>query len=359
MVIERITLHRLKLPLKVPYRLSLAEIRHFDTLLVDMQDDQGRVGLGEATLLTGYTDETVEHCWALASSLADEIVHQPIDAAKSIIMRSSQVAPFTTTALVTAIEMLEQSPHLRTEQSITVPLLALINGQEVNTLTPEIDGLIADGYTTLKVKVGFAVDADLARVRRIQRLVAGRARLRLDANQGYDRADACRFASTLDPDGIELLEQTCAAGDWDAAQSVAKVSTVPLMLDESIYDITDIDKAADLGVVSYIKFKLMKAGGLARLASILAHIRDRGMEPVLGNGVACDVGCWMEACMAPRHITNAGEMNGFLKTSDSLLRKPLIVEGNAIKLEPNFRPALNEEMVARYSEATRRFPLSS
>jgi L-alanine-DL-glutamate epimerase-like enolase superfamily enzyme len=354
--IERITLHRLKLPLKVPYRLSLAEIHHFDTLLVDMQDDQGQVGLGEATLLTGYTDETVEQCWILASRLAGEIVNQPLDAAKSIIMRSGQVAPFTATALVTAIEMLEQSPHLRTEQSVAVPLLALIHGQEVNALTPEIDALIADGYTTLKLKVGFDVDADLARVQMIQRLTAGRARIRLDANQGYDRADACRFASALDPDGIELLEQTCAAGDWDAAQSVAKVSTVPLMLDESIYDITDIDKAADLGVASYIKFKLMKAGGLARLANILAHIRDRDMEPVLGNGVACDVGCWMEACMVPGHITNAGEMNGFLKTSDSLLRKPLVVEGNAIKLESNFRPALNEEMVARYSEATKRFP---
>ncbi len=356
MLIEHITLHRLKLPLKVPYRLSLAEIRHFDTLLVDMQDDQGRVGLGEATLLTGYTDETVAQCWTLASRLAGEIVNQPLDAAKSIITQSSQVAPFTATALVTAIEMLEQSPHLFIEQSVAVPLLALVHGQDVDALTSEIDALMADGYTTLKVKVGFDVDADLARVQVIQRLVAGRARIRLDANQGYDRDDACRFARSLDPDDIELLEQTCAAGDWDAAQSVAKVSTVPLMLDESIYDIADIDKAADLGVASYIKFKLMKAGGLARLANVLAHIRDRSMEPVLGNGVAGDVGCWMEACMVPGHITNAGEMNGFLKSSDSLLQKPLVVEGNTIKLESNFRPALDEEMVARYSEATRRFP---
>ncbi len=44
--------------------------------------------------------------------------------------------------------------------------------------------------------------------------------------------------------------------------------------------------------------------------------------------------------MVPGHTTNAGEMNGFLKTSDSLLHKPLVVEGNAIKLDSNFRPAL-------------------
>ena len=42
----------------------------------------------------------------------------------------------------------------------------------------------------------------------------------------------------------------------------------------------------------------MKMGGLASPGSGLARIRELGMEPVLGNGVACEVGCWMEACIA-------------------------------------------------------------
>jgi hypothetical protein len=55
-----------------------------------------------------------------------------------------------------------------------------------------------------------------------------------------------------------------------------------------------------------------------RSRGIAAH-RELGMEPVLGNGVACEVGCWMEACVARTLIGNAGEMNGFLKPVTRLL----------------------------------------
>lgn len=354
--IQRITLHRLKVPLTTPYKLSLAEIRAFDTVLVQAQAGDGRTGLGEATLLTGYTNESIEQSWRLACALASRVAGESYHAAKNIIDGSRAVAPFTVTALNTAVEMLERSAYLNTDKPVVVPLLALVHAADADALTREIDGLIDQGYDTLKVKIGFDVGTDLARVRLIQRLVGGRARLRLDANQGYGREEACRFARSLDPEGIELLEQTCAAGDWEAAQSVADASRVPLMLDESIYDLADVDRAAELGVASYIKFKLMKAGSLARLAQALTHIRTRGMEPVLGNGVACDIGCWMEACMVPGQIRNAGEMNGFLKTNSSLLQRPLTVEHGCIRLEADFRPAIDQAVVARYARASETFP---
>lgn len=356
MKLTGVKLHRLKVPLQVPYKLSLGEIKAFDTLLTEIRADDGQVGLGEATLLTGYTHETVGQAWALACELAAKIVGGPVAAAKEIIAPTITTAPFTATALLTAIEMLEGSAHLGIANPKQVPLLALVHGMREPELASEIEQLLKEDYRTLKIKIGFDADADLKRVRLIQRLVAGRARLRLDANQAYDAETACRFAGTLDPQGIELLEQTCAAGDWRAAQAVAKVATVPLMLDESIYDLSDVDRAAELGVARYIKYKLMKAGSLERLAQALAHIRARGMEPVLGNGVACDVGCWMEACIAAEHIGNAGEMNGFLKLREPLLVQPLIVQGDTIALKVGFTPRLNDAAVARYRDAEASFP---
>lgn len=351
MSIAQITLHRLQVPLKVPYRLSLAEIRAFDTLLVLMRDRDGRRGLGEATYLSGYTHESLDQGWDLANELGRRIVGQPNEHAHEILAGAVRDAPFTATALTTALEMLTGSPYLRIARPRNVPLLALVYGTDAAALEPELDALIEQGYRTLKVKIGFDAERDLERVRLIQRLVRDRARLRLDANQAYGREEACRFAAALDPEGIELLEQTCAAGDWPAAQAVARVSAVPLMLDESIYDLGDVERAAELKAARYIKFKLMKAGGLERLARALDRIRACGMEPVLGNGVACDVGCWMEACMVEGHITNAGEMNGFLKTERSLLRAPPAVDGSAIRLEPRFVPTLDETVITRYSMA--------
>jgi L-Ala-D/L-Glu epimerase / N-acetyl-D-glutamate racemase len=356
MKLTRIKLHRLKVPLRVPYKLSLGEIKVFDTLLAETRAENGRVGLGEATLLTGYTHETVEQAWALARRLAAKIVGGPVAAAKKIIAPTIATAPFTATALLTAIEMAEGSSHLEIESPKQVHLLALVHGMHEPELANEIEQLLDRGYRTLKIKIGFDGDADLKRVRLIQRLVAGRARLRLDANQAYDTETACRFAAALDPQGIELLEQTCAAGDWHAAQAVAKAATVPLMLDESIYDLGDVDRAAELGAAHYIKYKLMKAGSLERLVQALAHIRARGMEPVLGNGVACDVGCWMEACIAADHIGNAGEMNGFLKLREPLLVQPLVVQRDAIALKVGFAPRLDDAAVARYRAAEASFP---
>ena len=42
---------------------------------------------------------------------------------------------------------------------------------------------------------------------------------------------------------------------------MAKVARVPMMLDESIFGLKDIERAADLGIASFIKLKLLKMGG--------------------------------------------------------------------------------------------------
>jgi L-Ala-D/L-Glu epimerase len=256
-------------------------------------------------------------------------------------------APFTATAFGTALEMLENADLLDVEHPVSVPVLGLLHATETGAIERECAALFDAGFATLKVKVGWDAKADAAMVGRVQRAIRGRGTLRLDANQGYNRDDACRFASSLDPQDIELFEQPCAAGDWDSACAVAQVATVPMMLDESIYGLEDIRRAADLKAARYIKVKLMKLGGLARLAAAIDTIRDCGMEPVLGNGVACDVGCWVEACVARGRIRNAGEMNGFLKPTHSLLRNPLGFERGAIALEAGYRPALDPDALAR------------
>ena len=125
--------------------------------------------------------------------------------------------------------------------------------------------------------------------------------------------------------------------------AVARECPLPLMLDESIYDEADIDRAATLSASRFVKVKLMKFVSLDRLAAAIERIRSHGIEPVLGNGVAGDIGCWMETCIAARHIGNAGEMNGWTKMRRSLLRNPLRIEQGAVQLPAGWRPQLDLE----------------
>ncbi len=329
-------LHLLSLPLREPYKLAMGPVAAFDSLLVEVIAGQGvrTAGWGEATILTGYTDETVDGAWATAQRLAAALVGTDASSGGRLLRDAFPTAPFTVSAFRSAIEFAAEPLLLAGDAPRRVPLLAGLNATDQAGIEAEMEAAIAAGFGTLKVKVGFDAEADLARCRLIQRLNAGRLRLRVDGNQGFTREEACRFAAALDADSIELLEQPCAAGDWDAAVAVARVAAVPMMLDESIYGPDDIRRAADLGCARFIKLKLMKMGGVAALEAGLALIRGLGMEPVLGNGVASEIGCWAEAAVAHRMIRNAGEMNGFLRPRACLLSAPLRQEGGAVLLPP-------------------------
>lgn len=345
--LTQIDLYRLSLPLTTPYHLAFGDVEAFDTILVVLRDAEGGEGCGDATVLTGYTDETIEASWPLAQQIARELVDRPLAAAKAGALGHLRAAPFVATAFASALEMLEGADALRFDEDIVVPVLGTINDTEPERMRAQIDRLCAAGYRTLKIKVGSSTaQADARRIGAALDHVAGRAGLRVDANQGYAPADAIAFANAVPSEGIELFEQPCKAGDWAAHMEVARACPLPLMLDESIYDEADIDETAQRNAARFVKVKLMKFGTLERLAAAIAHIRALGIEPVLGNGVASDVGCWMEACIAARHIGNAGEMNGWLKMMRPIFTAPMRVERGAIRVPAGFRPALDHDAVA-------------
>jgi L-Ala-D/L-Glu epimerase len=345
---DRINVHRLCIPLVTPYRLAFGPVDHFDTIVVEITDRDGRVGLGEATVLTGYTDETIDDSWRVARDFASQLAVTDAGCAFDTITTLGARYPFTAAAFGSALEMLAGSAALQVRETTRVPVLGLLNAEREEAIEAEFEQLLAAGFRTIKVKVGIDAIRDAQRLRAIQRVVAGRARIRVDANQGYTADQGVAFVESLDPADIELFEQPCAAGDWDAHLAVARAASVPMMLDESIYGLDDIDRAAELGAARYIKVKLMKVGTLERLAAAIARIKALGMRAVLGNGVACDLGCWMEACVAARTIDNAGEMNGFLKARSRLLTTPLEFDGGAIVLRPGFVPRLDHGRIAPY-----------
>ena len=111
---------RLRLPLAKPYRLAFGPVEALDTLLVRATLDDGTEGFGEATLLTGYTDETIEGAWEKAC----EVVRDP-----RLLDSLGEGHPFLTTAFRTALEMAAGSRRLSLEEPCRVPILGLLQGE--------------------------------------------------------------------------------------------------------------------------------------------------------------------------------------------------------------------------------------
>jgi L-alanine-DL-glutamate epimerase-like enolase superfamily enzyme len=355
MKIQELTLRRLRLPLIRPYVLSYRTFTEFEPIFVEVRDSDGRIGWGEGHISPGSSRETPEGGWAYCRGQVDAIVGKSARDAKAIILAHAEASPVAATALVTAIEMLEDHPLLRIEGAIRLPLLTPVNSSARDDIEAEVKQRLGEGFRTFKIKVGKDPVADSRRVGDIQHAIGGRATMRIDANRAYAEADACRFAAALDPSGIELFEQPCSAEDWDANARVAAVSPVPVMLDEPICAVRDIERAATIRNVGFCKLKLKRFGSLDLLKEALDRVRQLGMEPVLGDGLATELGCWMEGCIASVTIRNAGEFNGFLKPNTRLFAEPLRLAAGALVIPTRFAPTIDGDVLAAHETEQERF----
>ncbi len=355
--LAEITLTRVDLPLITPYKLSYRTFESFEPFLIELRDADGRTAWGEQHISPGSSAETREGGWGFLRELCDLVLGLTPGEAKAAVLARAEDSKVAATTLVTAIEMLEGADCLTNPADRRFRLLTAFNATDRDGIAEEVERRLAEGFRTFKIKVGKDVEADIERFAWIQQCVAGRATLRVDANRGYSREEGCRFASSISPEGVELFEQPCAAEDWEANAAVAAVSKVPLMLDEPICALPDIDRAGGIEGVGLCKVKLKRFGSLENLQAALKRTAANGLGAVLGDGLGAEINCWMEARASDGLLENAGEFNGFVKIRPEarLLADPLPFEDGEIRLPAGWWPQMDRKRLAERRLAEERF----
>jgi L-alanine-DL-glutamate epimerase-like enolase superfamily enzyme len=149
-------------------------------------------------------------------------------------------------------------------------------------------------YPIIKIKLGS--DDDEARVAAI-RAVRPEARLRLDANAAWTAEAAVKQVQALEVYGLELVEQPVAKDDIEGMGYVQAHTAVPVVADESVQTLADVERLAAAGVRG-INLKLMKVGGLAPGLRILRRARELGLQVMLGCMVETSLGTTAMAHLA-------------------------------------------------------------
>ena len=194
MRLQEITLRTVRLPLIRPYVLSYRTFTEFEPIIVQVRDSDGRIGWGEGHISPGSSLETREGGWAFCREHAAAVIGKDTREAKAIISANVGASKVAATALLTAIEMLEDHPLLKIDREVRLPLLTPFNSSTPDEIGPEVERRLDDGFRTFKIKVGKDPADDLQRVQTIQRAIGGRATMRIDANRAFSEGDACRFA---------------------------------------------------------------------------------------------------------------------------------------------------------------------
>jgi L-Ala-D/L-Glu epimerase len=154
---------------------------------------------------------------------------------------------------------------------------------------PETMGRLASqaaGYPIIKVKLGS--DDDEARLAAI-RSARPDVRLLVDANAAWSPHEALHRLERLMAYDLELVEQPVPKDDFAGMGYVQAHVDVPVVADESVRSLADLDRLAEAGVWA-INIKLMKVGGLAPALAMARRAQELGLRLMLGCMVETSLG---------------------------------------------------------------------
>lgn len=340
-LVEDINIYHIRIPLKKPYHLSFKSLEEFDMIFVRVISGNLE-SYGDTIPLHGYSDESFLDVYNCLKRWKQLLLGKDVDHAIQYLAQFQSSSPFATTPLLTALETLIDPININV--NISYPLLGTLLSETEQEAIEEIQYLLSEGYKTIKVKVGTDVESDIKKVQFVQKLIEDKAIIRLDANQGYNLGEAKQFTATIDPENIELFEQPFSKNDWNSMEELAKYSKLPLMLDESISSEEDVERVASSRCAQFVKFKLMKAGGINRLKKLITKAQQHGLKVILGNGVAGEIGNLYEILVAHSLLDTSGEMNGFLKLKHTLFDKFIFVENGKAHIQKQFKLSLNDKL---------------
>src|SRR5271165_2106812 len=146
----------------------------------------------------------------------------------------------------------------------------------------------SSGCRTAKVKVaerGQAEAADIDRVEAVREALGPSGRIRVDANGGWETAQAARMLRRLSAFGLEYAEQPCAT--LDELAELRRLVDVPIAADESIRKAEDPLRVRAAGAADIVVLKVQPLGGVRAALQVAEAC---GLPVVVSSAVDTSVG---------------------------------------------------------------------
>src|SRR5215470_11186813 len=129
--------------------------------------------------------------------------------------------------------------------------------------------VIAEGITTIKVKIGVEIERDIKVVAAVRQAIGNAGKIRVDANQGYRTwREAVRAITAMEKYDLVYAEQPVEG--LRAMVEVGKRINVPVMADESAWTAEDVLEIVRLNAAQMLSVYYTKPGGLAHAKRLLA-----------------------------------------------------------------------------------------
>lgn len=264
-------------PIKAPFHITGYTFTAFDALIVELIDEQGLTGCGEAQGVYYHQDTPVTmlaQIEAMRSRIEAGITREELQ----------QLLPAggARNVLDCALWDLEakQTGKPVWELAGLNPPKPLLTTYTLGAEDPAVMAERASDFTSARaIKLKLTDDGNNA-----ERVLAVRkARpdvwLMIDANQGFTRESLADLLPTLVEARVDVIEQPFPVGKEAWLDGLER--PIRFAADESVLDRSDL--ARMVGRVDVINIKLDKCGGLTEALAIAREARKLGFELMVGN----------------------------------------------------------------------------
>ena len=280
------------IPLKTPFITALRRVETVEFVRVTLRSASGAVGIGEAPPTKAITGEDSNSILAALEHMMPQLTQRKfhdIDEAMALLHGS---IPGNHSAKA-AVDMAFYDLYAKEAglplyaylggEARTIPTDVTISLNAPETMAGDAAEALRNGFDILKVKVGAGDGRDAERLRAVRNAAGNNAILLIDANQAWSESETLAFIEAVADLDVALIEQPVPAAELDALARITAVSPVPILADESVFDLGDAEALIASHGADLINVKLMKCGGIHRAKAILEACRRAGVGCMMGS----------------------------------------------------------------------------
>ena len=239
MLITQIEIAHLRIPLIRPFITALRRTEHVEDIVVIIKTASGVLGYGAAAstpVITGDSQESI--IGALKIIAAKLIGKTTVDFEELLLTIQNSVVnnPSAKAALDIALhDLVAKSMHQPLYKFLgggkpELKILTTVSVKAVTEMVEDAQLFVAQGFETLKIKVGLNPAEDIQRLKAIREAVGDSINILSDANQGWDAKSALQIIDSLAAHnlGIAMVEQPVKAWDYANLKYVRDNSRIPI-----------------------------------------------------------------------------------------------------------------------------------
>ncbi|MGC8619300.1 MAG: dipeptide epimerase [Thermoplasmata archaeon] len=289
MKIKDIALQEIKIPLKRVFTIASGSSEYANNLIVKVLTDE-YIGYGESSPslhVLGENAGTVKEIFPKIKEKINDLEVEDIREISKILKKipnnqsakaGLDIALYDLLGKKYKVPLNEILGTSKVSKDTDITIGIMENNEAVNLAYEYVN----DGFKSLKIKVGKNLKNDIERVRMIRDSIGNKIELRVDANQGYNFHEAREFINAINKFEIEFIEQPLPYYLLDKLSELRLQSSIPIMLDESLKSIRDLNEIISKKAADMINIKLMKTSGITDALAIADLARAYDLKIMVG-----------------------------------------------------------------------------